>query len=158
MTISYEFHYAVGENDFRKQLATGDQLKDCIDKLSAENGMSVLVDMKTTLPEVYEPEYEGFYPNFVDPFWGKFSKDHPKIGVMLSLSMLHHSGAAITSGLSLEQTVEDLAAEIYLFPRLKALSQFRHLFVRVENKALIYINNVSSDPLRSIRFEGVLHF
>src|SRR6516164_7531758 len=65
-----------------------------------------VIDLATTVPAVFDLRvYE--------------------IGIRLSLDQMQKQGAAITRGLSWEQTVEDFAAELYLFPPLMALSEFR---------------------------------
>jgi hypothetical protein len=103
------------------------------------NGIpEVLVNVKE-LPEVKEVMDKAgpFRSNVWNKLWGL--KD--RVGIVVSLSTLQRAGAAVSSGLSWEQTVEDFTAEIHLFPKLKALSQFCHFFARVDLTGVIHIKN-----------------
>jgi hypothetical protein len=64
-----------------------------------------------------------------------------KVGIVVSASALRRAGAAINTGLSWEQTTEDLTTELYHFPELRLLSDFAHLFVRIESFGVIHIYN-----------------
>jgi len=87
----------------------------------------ILIDLTEGLPAVEKPERLGGCPKFPGAAWRAIEKNN-HVAVLLSLKSLQQQGAAVTHGLSWEQTVEDFGAELHLFPRLRALSHFRHLF------------------------------
>lgn len=120
-----------------------------------------IIDLVTVLPEVTEPEKKGDCPQFVDEIWKALQgaeKGVRYVGIRLSLEQLQAQRAAITWGLSWEQTVEDFAAELYLFPRLLALSEFRHLFLCCGSHGLVHIENVKASARASTRLRGKLYF
>jgi hypothetical protein len=118
----------------------------------------VLIELLQQLPDVYEANDQGTYPEFVDNEWNKISQRlNCHIGILVSVDCLQNCEAAITSDLSFEQTVEDLAAELHLLPGLKAISRFKHLFV-VDRRSVIYIHDVTQERRRSVRLKGVLYF
>jgi hypothetical protein len=112
----------------------------------------------TKLPEICEPEGSGDYATFTEEIWNKLKEHSPDVGIILSLSLLQDAGAAITNDISWERTVEDLAAELRLFPRLHALSQFGNLYVSVGGQGLVHIRRNRGHPSRSTRFDGTLLF
>ena len=114
-----------------------------------------VIDLATTVPAVFEPEKMGDCPRFVDDVWNDLRVY--EIGIRLSLDQMQKQGAAITRGLSWEQTVEDFAAELYLFAPLMALSEFRHLFLCC-GSGLVHIENVKAVCGASARLKGRLYF
>jgi hypothetical protein len=114
-----------------------------------------VIDLATTVPAVFEPGKMGDCPRFVDDVWNDLRVY--EIGIRLSLDQMQKQGAAITRGLSWEQTVEDFAAELYLFPPLMALSEFRHLFLCC-GSGLVHIENVKAVCGASARLKGRLYF
>jgi hypothetical protein len=127
----------------------------------ALNNEPAVIDLVTALPEVTEPKEKGYCPQFVDEIWKALQGAKNGVlyvGVRLSLERLQAQRAAITWGLSWEQTVEDLAAELYLFPRLLALSEFRHLFLCCRNHGLVHIENMKAVGGASTRLKGRLYF
>lgn len=64
----------------------------------------------------------------------------------------------MTNALSWEQTVEDFGAELHLCPRLRALSHFRHLFLRVDRNGLIHLRSAGFKERASSRLSGRLYF
>ena len=51
--------------------------------------------------------------------------------MICSVNTLRREGAAVSRRLSFEQTVEDLATDLFLFEKLKALLRFKHLVIRL---------------------------
>src|SRR5262249_52761471 len=102
--------------------------------------LSVVVNVKE-LPELTEPKSDAQLTKFQSPFWNELENHKDRVGIVVSLATLRRAGAAISSGLSWEHAVEDITAEMHLFPKLKALSQFRHLFIRVDLTGLVHIEN-----------------
>ena len=115
-------------------------------KKRKDGTLDVLANVKE-LPEVKEVILtKDQVAPFKSDIWNKLWNLKNRVGIVVSLSTLQRAGAAVSSGLSWEQTVEDFTAEMHLFPKLWALSQFCHLFVRVDLTGLIHIEN---------RFEGM---
>jgi hypothetical protein len=128
--------------------------------------MRILVNLKD-LPEVDEdhedksgkPAYDRpGYPEFRSQLWQTLAaaETRESVGIVVSLDTLRRAGIVIRHGLSWEQTVEDFAAELHLFRRLSALSQFRHLFVRIDGGGLIHLRN--DYPEAGCRLCGTLYF
>jgi hypothetical protein len=114
----------------------------------------VLVNVKV-LPQLW-PSNAGTPVRFRSPFWDALYKHHRRdVGIVVAMSTLRRNGAAISRGLSWEQTIEDFAAELHLFPELAALSQFRDLFVRVGVAGLIHIEN---DGSADCPYRGRIYF
>jgi hypothetical protein len=120
--------------------------------------LDIIVNVKK-LPEVY-PDHSPNRPRFRSDFWNELVDFEGKVGIVLSLSTLRRAGAAISHGLSWEQTVEDLTAELYLFPQLRALTQFDHLFVRADLIGLIHIQNkkIETHSRASCQLRGTVYF
>ena len=76
---------------------------------------------------------------FESAVWNILFKHRERVGIVLSLSTLRAEGGAITRRLSWEQGIEDLTAELHLFPRLSKLSEFRHLFIRLGMVGFVHI-------------------
>jgi hypothetical protein len=134
----------------------------------------ILVNVKE-LPEVDEPGCDhgktarrekpcclDEYPTFRSGFWSELTHHKPRVGCVVSLATLRRAGATVTHGLSWEHTVEAFASELHLFPRLRALSQFADLFVRIESAGLIHIRNciqfANGHPEAGCRLQGRLYF
>lgn len=117
----------------------------------------ILIDLTEELPAVEKPERLGGCPKFQGTAWRAIDKNN-NVAVLLSLKSLQQQGAAVTHGLSWEQTVEDFGAELHLFPRLRALSHFRHLFLRVDGDGLIHVRSVGVKERASNRLRGRLYF
>jgi hypothetical protein len=151
----YEERYHINttkqENWLRKFLKGQKEQKETQDS-SQLPFPRVLVNVKT-LPELLPSE--GKEREFRSSFWRTLSEFKPHVGIVIAMSTLRRFGAAISLGLSWEQTIEDFAAELYLFPELKALSRFRHLFVRVGLVGLIHIEN---DGCAGCPFSGRVYF
>jgi hypothetical protein len=118
--------------------------------------LRIIVNLKD-IPEVYF-EKGNRVPKFKENGFLQhlYSSFKQQVGVVVSLSALRRQGAAISYGLSWEQTVEDFSAELHLFPQLRALSQFRDLFVRVEMEGVFHVENAGEDNGRDLA--GRLHF
>jgi len=71
--------------------------------------------------------------------WELLLEHRDRVGIVTSLTALRQAGAFVTRRLSWEQGIEDLAAELFLFPRLRALCQFRHLFIRIGMVGFVHI-------------------
>jgi hypothetical protein len=141
-----------GRSWSRNQKLSG-QLECFLERLAR---VPILVNVKE-LPEVVEPTGASEpYPTFRSSLWRKLTKRPGPVGCVLSLPTLRRAGVGVTQGLSWEQTVEDFATELHLFPRLRALSQFAHLFFRIGTEGLIHIANTYSDA--GCRFRGRLYF
>ena len=117
----------------------------------------ILIDLTKGLPAVEKPELPGGCPKFPGTAWRKIEKNI-NVAVFLSLKSLQQQGAAITHGLSWEQTVEDFGAELHLFPGLRAVSHFRHLFLRVDGDGLIHVRSAGVTERASSRLGGRLYF
>jgi hypothetical protein len=113
----------------------------------------ILVNTKQ-LPELLPPSSE-VGRQFCSPLWRALSEHPSNVGVVVAMSTLRRFGAAISLGFSWEQTIEDFAAELHLFPELKALTAFRHLFVRVGVAGLIHIER---DGNKDSPCRGKLYF
>jgi hypothetical protein len=102
--------------------------------------LQILVNVKQ-LPEIESWDTNGL--KFKSEFWNAlFKPDIRKhVGIVVSLSALRRAGAAISFGLSWEKTVDDFGFELHCFLKLKALSCFRDVFVRVETIGLIHLKN-----------------
>jgi hypothetical protein len=157
MTVSFKaFVCEANKAPSWKESPVGDNALKA--KILAKELTPVLLEIAPTLPKVHSASDPASCPEFVEPFWNEVTEKHPNVGVILPLLTLQESGTVITSTFSLEQTVEDLAAEIYLFPSLKALTRFRHVFVKVAEKAVIYIKRILHEGRMSARLEGALYF
>jgi hypothetical protein len=99
----------------------------------------------------------GGSPKFPGAAWQAIEKNI-NVAVLLSLKSLQQQGAAVTHALSWEQTVEDFGAELHLYPRLRALSHFRHLFLRVDRNGLIHLRSAGFRERASSRLSGRLYF
>jgi hypothetical protein len=116
----------------------------------------IIVNLKT-LPELEAAEHGEFlFPRFRNKLWQFLHDNKERIAVVVSLSTLQDAGSVISRGLSWEQTVEDLTADMRQFPQLHALTQFRHLFIRVELVGVIHIENIAQFAARRLR--GWVHF
>ncbi|MEI9954314.1 MAG: AAA family ATPase [Pseudomonadota bacterium] len=128
--------------------------------------LSILVNVTRELPRLYalsadeRLSHADELPQFRDVLWQKLCKRGHQVGIVVSLQTLRRAGASISRGLSVESAVEDLLAELHLYPPLRALGHFRHLFVTVGVIGLIHIerdkdklcgrvyyNPFSNDPL-----------
>jgi len=118
--------------------------------------LQILVNVKQ-LPEIASWGEAG--PVFESDFWNALLDDEVRnsVGLVVSLSALRRAGAAISFGLSWEQTLEDFGFELHCFPKLKALSYFRDVFVRVETVGLIHLKNPknlgNADPEAHLYYE-----
>src|SRR3984893_663537 len=111
-------------------------------KKRKDGTLDVLANVKE-LPEVKEVILtKDQVAPFKSDIWNKLWNLKNRVGIVVSLSTLQRAGAAVSSGLSWEQTVEDFTTEMHLFPKLKALSQFCHFFVRVDLTGVIHIKNI----------------
>jgi len=128
---------------------------------AADTDMRILVNLKD-LPQVDDasamtPSGQGStYPRFQSQLWRRLVGFRKSIGIIVSLATLRRAGVMIRHGLSWEQTVEDFTAELQLFRRLRALSQFRHLFIRIDREGLIHLRN--DYPEAGCRLKGTLYF
>ncbi len=90
-------------------------------------------------------------------FWNLIlgNEDYAKqVCVVCSATPLRRAGAAISRRLSLEQTVEDLATEMKLFPTLRKLSEVAHLVIRFGVSGIVHLYNDPRTQHRAAR----LHF
>jgi hypothetical protein len=117
----------------------------------------ILIDLSEGLPAVEKPERLGGSPKFPGGAWRAIERNN-HVAILLSLKSLQQQGAAVTHGHSWEQTVEDFGAELHLFPQLRALSHFRHLFLRVDGDGLIHVRSVGVRERASSRLGGRLYF
>jgi hypothetical protein len=85
----------------------------------------ILVNISKKLPELGEKGAKT-ESQFQSMFWNQLQACKDRVGIVVSLSTLRRAGAAISRRLSWEQTVEDLAAELHLFPPLQALTWIFH--------------------------------
>lgn len=82
--------------------------------------------------------------------WDLLLDHRHRVGIVTSLTVLRQAGAFVTRRLSWEQGIEDLAAELFLFPQLRALCQFRHLYIRLGMVGVVHIErkeNVHTNSL-----------
>lgn len=133
--------------DLLDRFATGDLEADL--KLP-----TILIDLNNNLPELKTEGEDGGRPRFKDRFWQHLSHKGVRgdVGILVSVSTIRRAGGAISRRLSLEHVVEDLTADLHMFPPLRALSRFGHLFVRLGMVAVIHIRNVEG------RLSGDVHF
>jgi hypothetical protein len=118
--------------------------------------LTVLINMKS-LPRVKFDKKDGKL-HFEDApsFWNTLQDNNSSVAIVVALSALRRAGAAISYGLSWEQTVEDLLSELYHFPQLRKLSEIRHLFVRFETAGILHIQNRKDED--GARREAKLYF
>jgi hypothetical protein len=125
--------------------ATADEIKSWLGQFVDTNRgrLQILVNIKQ-LPEISSWDLDD--PTFESSFWNAiFDMDiRQYVGIVVSLSALRRAGAKISFGLSWEQTADDFGFELHCFPKLKALSYFRDVFVRVETIGLIHLKNPDS--------------
>jgi hypothetical protein len=74
--------------------------------------------------------------------WSTLAKHRDEVAVICSAPSLRHAGAAISRRLSWEQGIEDVLNDLEHFQPLNALSQFRHLFIRVGFVGAIHIERL----------------
>lgn len=117
----------------------------------------ILIDLTEGLPAIEKPEQLGRSPKFPGVAWRAIERNN-NVAVLLSLKSMQQQGVAVAHGLSWEQTVEDFGAELHLFPRLRALSHFRNLFLRVDGDGLIHVRSIGVRERASSRLGGRLYF
>jgi hypothetical protein len=108
------------------------------------------------------PELDRYSRNpdeapFASALWNAFFERRDEVAIVMSLSAFRSEGGMVTRRLSWEQGVEDLAAELHLFPRLAVLSRFRHLFVRTGMVGFVHFENDPSAP-RPSKLCGRVYF
>ena len=108
----------------------------------------ILVNLSASLPTLKREVdlLDGAQSPFESPLWNDLYEHRTNVGIIVSVSTLRGEGVAVSRRLSWEQGVEDLAAELHLFPRLRALTRFRHLFIRVGMVGFIHIQWDASTP------------
>ena len=94
---------------------------------------------------------------FEDTMWNRLYKVCDHVGIVISVSAIRSEGGSISRRLSWEQGIEDLTAELHLFPRLKGLTRFKHLFVRVGAVGFIHIEHRKPDSVEP-PLEGWTYF
>jgi len=112
----------------------------------------VIVNASDALPELQGPSLAGCGEageprhtlngdclKFESRFWEKLRAHTDRVAIVTSLTALRQAGVLVTRRLSWEQGVEDLASELHRFPRLRALTQFAHLFVRLGTVGFLHI-------------------
>jgi hypothetical protein len=119
----------------------------------------VIVNVSAGFPELASPVLRNSRakPLFDSDLWNTLHRNRHRVAVVVSASTCRREGAALTRRLSWEQSVEDLAAEIHLFPKLAALSSFRHLFVRFGMVGLVHIERNERTP-RATQLGGTVYF
>ncbi len=102
----------------------------------------VLVNVSSNMPNPKMDPRQGDASGliqFESSLWNLLLEKRDQVGIVTSLTVLRQAGAFVTRRLSWEQGVEDLAAELFLFPRLRALCQFRHVFIRIGMIGVLHI-------------------
>jgi hypothetical protein len=102
----------------------------------------ILVNVSENMPQprvVPERRDAGGLIHLESELWDSLLKHRDRVGIVTSLTVLRQAGAFVTRRLSWEQGVEDLAAELFLFPPLRALCQFRHLFIRIGMVGFVHV-------------------
>jgi hypothetical protein len=103
---------------------------------------SVIVILNYNLPAVvYDDSSRRLSFSRKLSFWQSLSRHSDKVCVICSAGILRQEGAAISRRLSWEQTIEDLAADLFLFDQLAILSQFKHLIIRFGVTAALHLMN-----------------
>ncbi len=143
----------------------------------------IVVHLNGELPRVapdvlHDPDPHDWAPRprpFRDPLWhnlaannriqraanlladvnGKNAERAGETSIVVSLSTLRRAGAAITRGLSVESTVEDLFDELHRHPALKALAQFSHIYVISSLAGLIHIDNTAELSRAWVHFDAL---
>jgi len=115
----------------------------------------ILVNVSKYLPALSEGADKG--EPFKDKMWNELYKVCDHVGIVISLSAIRSEGGSISRRLSWEQGIEDLTAELHLFPRLRGLTRFRHLFVRVGTVGFIHIEHRKPDSVEP-PLEGWTYF
>lgn len=108
----------------------------------------ILVNLSAQLPALKRNVdfRDGTASPFASPLWNDLYAHRTNVGIVVSVATLRAEGVAVSRRLSWEQGVEDLAAELHLFPHLRALTRFRHLFIRVGMVGFIHVQWDASTP------------
>jgi hypothetical protein len=94
---------------------------------------------------------------FKSLFWEQLRAHTDRVAIVTSLTALRQAGVLVTRRLSWEQGVEDLAAELHRFPRLRALTQFAHLFVRLGTVGFLHIERNNGKEAGNA-LSGIVYF
>ncbi len=99
----------------------------------------ILVNITHDLPDVeLNKDGELTFPKSLE-FWNTLLECPDRVCVVCSANMLRREGAAISRRLSWEQTVEDVAADLLLFDKLRILSKFKHVVIRFGISGALHI-------------------
>ena len=111
----------------------------------------IIVNLSDKLPRIRRPGKLGNGIEFESKLWETLRKHCSSVAIVTSLTALRQADAFVTRRLSWEQGIEDLAAELHRLPQLQALTQFRHLFVRLGMVGFLHVEHcevaTASSPL-----------
>jgi hypothetical protein len=118
---------------------------------------SIIINLSGSLPELNSDASKFEDEPFQSDLWNCLYNVRQEVGIVLSVSTFRSLGGAITRRLSWEQAVEDTCAELYLYPRLRMLSRFRHLFIRNGQVGIVHIEH-DPNSRGSNKLQGDVYF